>query len=103
MTIMLLVLEMIPNSKASSFLVLRAGMSNDGDGAEENIGWKKVDEVVKEYTKYHKEKSRIIKNRETEIIYEVKTSQEESLLKALREVAGLAQINYLAHDGEYRI
>lgn len=101
MTIMLLVLEMIPTSKASALLVLRAGMSNDG--AEENIDWKKVDEIVKQYTKYHKEKSRSIKNRETEIIYEVKTSQEEALLKALQEVAGLEQIHYLAHDGEYRI
>lgn len=103
MTIMLLILEMIPNSKASALLVVRAGISNDGDGVGGDIDWKKVDEIVKEYTKYHKEKSRSIKSRETEIIYEVKTSREESLLKALREVTGLEQIHYLSHDGEYRI
>lgn len=95
MTIMLLVLEMIPNSRASALLVLRSA----GDG----VDWNKIDEIVKGYTKYRKEKSRSIKNRETEVIYEVKTAQEEKLVKALQENHGLEQINYLAHDGEYRI
>lgn len=95
MTILLLVLEMVPNSRASALLVLRSA----GDG----IDWNKIDEIVKEYTKYRKEKSRSIKNRETEVIYEVRTAQEEKLVKALQENQGLEQINYLAHDGEYRI
>lgn len=94
MTVMLLVLEMIPNSKASAILVLRSGS---------DVNWDAVRHIVKEHTKYYKEKSRSISNRETEVIYEVKTAQEETLVKALREEQGLEQIRFLSHDGEYRI
>ena len=95
MTIMLLVLEMIPNSRASALLVLRSG-SKDTD-------WNKIDEIVKKHTKFHKEKSRSIKNHETEVIYEVKTAKEAVLVNALQENHGLEQIHFLSHDGEYRI
>ena len=95
MTIMLLILEMIPNSRASALLVLRSG--------GKDIDWSEVDETVKKYTKFHKEKSRSIKNRETEVIYEIKTTQEEVLVNALQENQGLEQIHFLSHDGEYRI
>lgn len=95
MTIMLLGLEMIPNSRASAILVLRS--------VSDGVNWGKIDEIIKEHTKYHKEKSRSIKNRETEVIYEVKTAQEEALVKALQENQSLEQIHFLSHDGEYRI
>lgn len=95
MTIMLLVLEMIPNSRASALLVLRSG--------DKDIDWNKIDEIVKEHTKFRKEKSRSIKNREIEVIYEVKTAQEDVLVKTLQKNQGLEQIHFLSHDGEYRI
>lgn len=94
MTIMLLGLEMVPNSRASALLVLRAG----GD-----VNWEAVGRIVKEHTQYYKEKSRSIKNRETEVIYEVKTAREEALVKTLQANQGLEQIHFLSHDGEYRI
>ena len=95
MTVMLLVLEMVPNSKASSLLILR---SNGGE-----VAWDKVESSMREHTKYYKEKSRSIKNQEVEVIYEITTSKAEQLIKVLREDQGLEQIHFLSHDGEYRI
>lgn len=95
MTIMLLILETIPNSKASALLVLRS--------SGKDVDWNNIDEIVNKYTKYRKEKSRSIKNHETEVIYEVKTTQEEVLVNTLQENQGLEQIHFLSHDGEYRI
>ena len=95
MTILLFVLEMFPNSKASALLVLRSV------GSDAN--WDTVEKIIREHTKYHKKKSHSIKNHETEVIYEVKTNQEKELVKAIQENVGLEQIHFLSHDGEYRI
>lgn len=95
MTVMLLILEAIPNSKASSLLVIRASSAD--------IDCENINSVVKKYSKYAKEKSRSIKNQETELIIELKTSCSEALLRELSETNKSAQINLLSHDGEYRI
>ncbi len=36
------------------------------------------------------------------MIYELRVSREDELLKALRETEGIGQIHLLIHDGEYR-
>lgn len=95
MTVLLLLLEMIPNSKASALLIIRT------DDTE--VDWEEVVKLIGKYTKYYKEKSRSIKNMDTELIYEVKISDEETLIKALRQNEKLKQIQFLSHDGEYRI
>ena len=95
MTIMLLALEMIPNSKASSLLILRTN--------EKDVAWDKVESSIREHVKYCKEKSRSIKNREVEVIYEVRTIKENELVKTLQEIEDLEQIHFLSHDGEYRV
>lgn len=93
MTILLLGVSLIPNSRAVSVLVLR---SCSGE-----VDWEEVDRVIHEYAKNRKEKSRSIKNSETEVIYELTVSKEDELLKRLKEF-NLAQINFLSHDGEFR-
>lgn len=95
MTILLIILEMVPNSKAPSLLIIRTASSD--------IDWENIKALVKKYSKYSKEKSRSIKNGETEIIIELNTNKEEAILKELNQVTGLRQINFLSHDGEYRI
>ena len=95
MTVLLLVLGAVPASKALSILVL--GADND------NVDWIEVRGLIKKYTKYHKQKSRSIKGNETEIIYEIRTGQEEELVKALQKYTQIGRINFLSHDGEYRI
>lgn len=95
MTIMLLALEAIPTSKASSLLVIRA--------SSEHIDCENIKDIIKKYSKYVKEKSRTIKNSETELILEVKTTAQEEMLKELSGKNSLLQIHFLSHDGESRI
>lgn len=95
MTVLLLFLEMLPNSKTSSLLVIRA--------VQGNTDWESVKNIIKQNSKYFKEKSRSIKNKETEVIIELRTNSEDALLKALEPFDSIISINFLSHDGEYRI
>lgn len=95
MTILLLVLDMIPNAKAPDLLVLR--------GASEDMDYEGLKGVLKSYSRYHKEKSRTIKNGEVELIIEIRPSDKEELLRELAEAGKYSQINCLSHDGESRI
>lgn len=93
MSLMILLLGFVPNSKPSMLLVLRG---SDAD-------WKRIKELVKKKCKYYKEKSENITRSETELIIEVECSDSDSLMKELKEIDSLYQINLLSHDGEYRI
>lgn len=95
MTVLLLFLEVLPNSKASALLIIRTD--------DEEADWEEVRKLIGAHARYHKEKSRSIKNKDTELIYEVKVSDEEALVKALRQYTKLNQISFLSHDGESRI
>ncbi len=95
MTILILILQMIPNSKGDSVLIIR---TND-----DNTDWSEINDVIFEHAKYVKEKSNSYRHGETEVIYELRTSHKTELLKALKKHKELQQINFLAHDGEYRI
>lgn len=95
MTILLLVLDMVPNAKAPDLLVLR--------GAADGMDYEKLEDMLKAYSKYHKEKSRIIKNSEVELIIEIRLSKKEELLQKLTEAGEFAQINCISHDGECRV
>lgn len=95
MTILLLVLDMVPNAKAPDLLVLR------GDAA--GIDYGKLEDILKKCCKNHKEKSRTIKNGEAELIIEVKLSGKEDLLQQLNDTKEFTQINCISHDGECRI
>ncbi len=93
MTVLLLFLEVLPNSKASALLIIRT---------DDEVDWREVGKIIGAHTRYYKEKSRSIKNKDTELIYEVKVSDEETLVKALQENVKLKQISFLSHDGEFR-
>ena len=95
MTILLLVLDMVPNAKAPDLLVLRA--------VAVEIDYDELEKLLKGNCRYHKEKSRCIKNGEAELIIEVKTARKEELLSALSGIKCLTQINCISHDGECRI
>lgn len=95
MTVLLLILDMIPNAKAPDLLVLR--------GAADGMNYDGVEKILKECSKYHKEKSRTIKNHEVELIIEVRPSEREEMLRRLSAMDKLTQVNCIAHDGECRI
>ena len=95
MTVLLLVLDMVPNAKAPDLLVLRALAAE--------VDYEEVEEILKQNCKYHKEKSRSIKNGESELIIEIRTAKKEALLEALSKVKCMTQINCISHDGECRV
>lgn len=95
MTAMLLILQAVPVSKADALLILRSS-GNSPD-------WKEIKALLGKYCKYYKEKSCSIQNGETEMIYEIKTSKNEELLEELKKIKELHAVNFLSHDGEYRI
>ena len=94
MTVLLFVMSLLPNSKANAVLVLCT--------TEKNTDWNEISKTIHTYSKYYKEKSKSIRNGETEVIYELVTSKENELIQNL-EKYNFQQINYLTHDGEYRI
>jgi len=93
MTLMLMLLGLLPGARPSMLLVLRSG---DAD-------WKGIKELVKRHCRYYKEKSESITRSETELIIEIECGDPDSLMKELKEIDSLGQINLLSHDGEYRI
>lgn len=95
MTVLLLVLDLVPNAKAPDLLVLRALASE--------IDYVEVESLLKKNCKYHKEKSRIIKNGETELIIEIRTAKKEELLEGFSKIRCMTQINCISHDGECRV
>lgn len=95
MTILLLALDLVPNAKAPDLLVLRALAAE--------IDYEEIEGILKGCCKYHKEKSRSIKNGETELIIEIKTAKKEELLEKFSKIKCLTQINCISHDGECRV
>lgn len=95
MTILLIVLDMVPNAKAPDLLVLRA--------EADKVDYEELEKMMKEYCKYHKEKSRCIKNGESELIIEIKSSKKEELLQKLTAKEYMTQVNCISHDGECRV
>jgi len=95
MTVLILALQLLPNSKGSAILILKS--------KDENTDWEDINDIIYTYAKSVKEKSNSFRYGETEVIFELKTSRQTELLAALKEHKELQQINFLAHDGEYRI
>lgn len=95
MTIMIWVIQMLPDSKAPSLLILQI--------EEKNCNWEEIYSIIKKHSKYMKEKSKNISHGGIEAIFEVKTGQEDKLLEKLMEREELKQVHFLSHDGESRI
>lgn len=92
MTILLLVLEMVPNTKAPDMLIIC--------GNTQTVKYEEVEKILKEHCKYFKEKSRTVKNDEIELIIEIKSRKKEELLQEL--TSRKMQINCISYDGVYR-
>ncbi|MDE6603322.1 MAG: DUF4956 domain-containing protein [Lachnospiraceae bacterium] len=95
MTLLLLTLDLVPNAKAPDLLVLRAVAAE--------VDYEQIEKALKGNCKYHKEKSRCIKNGETELIIEIRTRKKEELLEAFSRMKYMTQINCISHDGECRV
>ncbi len=95
MTILLILTERIPGTKAPELLVLR--------GTDTNIDYDSLYQVIRSHCSYYKEKARSTQNGETELIIEIRTKEKESLLQEIGGKNVFSQINCITHDGELRV
>ena len=94
MTVLVIVLQLVPNAKATSVAVLRTSKETD---------WDAVRELLNRYGKNVKQKSRSIQAGQTEVIFELYTKEEDRLIADLEKLETIESISFLSHDGEYRI
>lgn len=94
MTLLIMLLQLTPNVRGNSILVLRSS---------KEVDWKLVNQLIGDNCKHHKEKSRVIKNGITEVIMECSVNDEEKLVKAINESNTIESINVLSHDGMLRV
>lgn len=95
MTLLLLVLNIVPNGKAPELLILRS--------TDKKMDYDALYEAIENNCRYYKEKARCVKNGEVELIIEVRIKDKEELLHKLNNMAALTQVNCLTHDGECRV
>ncbi len=93
-TIGLFVLELTPAGKASVLLLVNA----KGIDAEPEIM-----AVVQKYAKRNKVKSRNVSKESLDLIVDIKTSDEQTLLKEMMALDGVFGASLMAHDGEITV
>ena len=93
MTIAIFLWSRVPASKAPALLII----TSDND-----IDLHDIEKVIKTNCSYHHQTTILTKNGEMEIIYEIKTKNAGTLIKALPDVENVKSVNYLEHDGEVR-
>ena len=90
-TILIFVLDMIPVAKVPMILVVRTAYH---DMQEDIIG------VVAEASSYYKVKSRNITGNQLNMIIELRTKEESTLLDNIWNLEGVEYASLLDHDGE---
>lgn len=90
-TVLVLVLENIPASRAPMMLV-----ANLSDAEDES----RVLDVVKKYSRFYKVRSRNISGGRMDIIVEVRVKEESAFMKAVCALDTVQSASLIAHDGE---
>jgi uncharacterized membrane protein YhiD involved in acid resistance len=93
-TMGILLLEFVPTTRKPYVLIIN---SKDTESEDEII------EVVSRNVRSYKVKSRNIKKSGLDMIIEVKTSEERSLLTSLNKIESIDNIALLTHEGEVRL
>lgn len=94
MTVLLFILERLPSNRTSNLLILKTNMDINQD---------ELTNKIKSNTKYFKNVSTIIKNKEYELIYEIETKDQTSLIKELNLLSNINSINLVENNGNRRI
>lgn len=93
-TLLILLLEFVPNLSSPQILVIRYGCLDTTN---------KVENVFREQKVKYKEKARNISNNGGEVIYNVVVSNKEALLSQLQGIDDISTLNLLDHYGESRV
>ena len=91
-TILILVLELVPQAKAPQILLI-----SFKDSDETNDG---VDKILTDSKSYYNEKSRTITNGQISLAFEIRTSDGRKLCSSLSGLEGLNSVSLLKHDCE---
>ena len=91
LTVGLFALELTPAGKASVLLLI-----NMCDLAKET----QVKETVQKYSKKMTVKSRNVSRDGVDMIWDIKTKDENELLAQLMQIDGVTNVSLMAHDGE---
>lgn len=90
-TVALLVLDLIPVTKAPMLLIVG---TTDLDGEDTLLN------VVKKYSKHYRVKSRNISSGRMDMIVEVRVREEAALVREACALKGMDSVSLLSHDGE---
>ncbi len=90
-TIFILVLDMIPVSKAPMMLVVN---SSKMDGEQQVL------DIVGKYTKSYKVKSRNLSKGRLDMVVELRVKEESALVSEVAALEGMIGASLIAHDGE---
>ncbi|MCR5656336.1 MAG: DUF4956 domain-containing protein [Butyrivibrio sp.] len=91
-TVVILVLDKIPQAKAPQILLVSYIGGRKSDDA--------VDSIISDHANYFKEKSRTIVNGQTSVAYELRISEGKELCESLSDLEGVSSVSLLKHDGE---
>ena len=90
-TVLILVLENLPVSRAPMMLVVNL---SDADGEAELL------EMVKKYSKFFKVKSRNLASGKMDIVIEVRVKKEAELAGSVGKLSKVQAVSLISHDGE---
>ena len=90
-TVFILVLDMIPVSKAPMMLVIN---SSQMDGEQQIL------DIVGKYTKSYKVKSRNLSKGRLDMVVELRVKEESALVSEVAALEGMIGASLIAHDGE---
>ncbi len=90
-TVLVLILENIPSSRAPMMLVVN--LSDTQSEAE-------VLQVVKKFSRFHKVKSRNISGGSMDMVVEVRVKEESAFVKEVSGLDRVQAVSLISHDGE---
>lgn len=93
-TLLIFILEKLPITKAPELLIVRTDL---------DVDMKEIFALISNHSKYTKENSVMIRNKERESIYEVSTKDGDELVNILANKNGVKSVNLLCHSGELRV
>ena len=91
LTIGILLLDRLPVAKAPHILVINTSDLNSEE---------KILEIIKEYAKNERVKSRNMTDSSLDLVLELRTDAGSELLRELHDVEGITSASLLTHDGE---
>jgi len=94
MAIVVVLLQKYPDKKLSKILIINSSDLEITDN---------ILMIVKQYSKYHKIKSRNLTKNSLDMIIEIKTNNDAELSKELLSLEGITSVSILTHDGEVTV